>query len=144
MEIRIEMKEGVKPSICSSFARYLSRRLQRDISREVRRKSKNYKVREEFILTTPLIKWTSRPPKSIDLISYFDNCVEVKRLRGAYVIQINPRPLVKGSKTTVKYLIRVLEYGTQKLPALPVVRKIFSYYSRNYLKMFNDYLKESL
>jgi hypothetical protein len=125
------------------YSEYLFKKIQRQLRKEVRKHIKRYEVRIPYLLTTSLIHWKKYPPKTINLFYYLDNCLELVNRKGTYVIKLNDYKLVRGSFTKVSTLIRILEYGTDKIPELPVIRHLFSYYSKNYNSLFNEFVKES-
>ena len=144
MQIEIKFSRKINPVIYSEYSKFIYSQMKKDIIKSVRKNSKKYKVREKFILESTLIKWKKDPPSRINLEYYLENCLELVDIKGTYVIRLNDSWLVKGSVTKVKTLVRILEYGTLKLPQLPVVRRVFNYYSKNYQNLFVEFMKERL
>lgn len=104
---------------------------------------RKYRVRESYILTTPLMKWV-QVPKRINLVYYITHCLEMVKVKSEYVIRVNPRIKLPYALTKVEFLIRLLEYGNEKLPALPVIRRVMMYYSQNYQTMLDKFLERRM
>lgn len=100
---------------------------------------RKYKIREPFILKSSLIKWNGDPPDSIDLVDYVNNCLTINYIEGYYVIGLDDRR-IPGSTTKLSTLIRLLEYGNEKLPAYPLIRNIIMDYKLHYKERVLDYL----
>lgn len=144
MQVNLVFDGKINPILYSKYANYLYNKMQEDISYQAHKHYKNYKVRENSILSCSLIRWNNGiPPQRINLVNYFDNCLELKYEQGIYTIKLNSYNIVKGSTTLVSKLIRILEYGTLKIPAYPLVRIIFNYYSNNYKNLFINFIKEN-
>lgn len=144
MQIEIKFSRKINPVIYSEYSKFVYSQMRSDIIKSVRRNSKKYKVREKFILESDLIRWKSKPPTKINLLYYLENSIELVNIKGTYIIRLNDSWLVKGSITKVKTLVRILEYGTLKIPQLPVIRRVFNYYSENYQNLFTEFMKERL
>lgn len=103
-----------------------------------------YHVREKDVLASSLIKWVHRPPKSINLPYYVENCLVLVKEKGEYVIQIDTSMRVHYSKTPVSTLIRLLEFGNEKVKPLPVIRRVLAYYQNNYPYLVKEFIKRKV
>lgn len=143
MQFEIKFESKVNPTIYREFSEFIFLHMKKAVSCQVRKNYKKYKLRENLILSSSLIKWKRGvAPSSIDLPYYVENCLELVNIKGVYVIRLNEFWLVRGSLTRVKTLIRILEFGTLKIPPLPVVSRIFRFYSKNYKNLFTEFVKE--
>lgn len=142
MQFEIKFESKVNPTIYREFSEFIFLHMKKAVSFQVRKNYKKYKLRENLILSSSLIKWKEVAPSSIDLTYYVENCLELVNIKGVYVIRLNEFWLVRGSLTRVKTLVRILEFGTLKIPPLPIVSRIFRFYSKNYKNLFTEFIKE--
>lgn len=142
MQFEIKLKQDTNRLLYREFSEYVFFCMKKTLSSQVHKYSKKYKVRESVILESPLIKWKGQPPSRIDLPYYVENCLELVNIKGTYVIRLNDTWLVKDSLTKVKTLVRILEFGTLKIPALPLVTRLFRQYSKYYKLLFTEFVKE--
>lgn len=134
---------NANPYIYAEFSRFIFDDMKDTIKTLVDHNSKHYKIREPLVLSSSLIDWV-KTPKEINLEYYVKNCLELRKYHGKYIIRINPNKLIKGTKTPVIKLIRMLEYGTNRMPEYSLIRKVFAYYSKNYLTLFNKFVERRL
>lgn len=142
MQLEIIFEEKLTPDLYSNYSRFVFSHMKKKLHKILQKHRKKYLVREDAILKCSLIKWIKSPPDSIDLVNYVENCLELVRFKGIYIIRINPHQRIFNSYTPVSQLIRILEYGTDKIPELPILRRLFSYYRINYKYKFVEYMKE--
>jgi len=144
MQFRIIVGDNVSPRINREFSNYIFDRMKRDLHKLVKHYHKKYEVREKYILKSSLIKWKGKVPSHLDLPYYIENCLILSYVQGTYVIRINPKQVIKGSLTPVKLLIKMLEYGTTIVPAFPMLRRLFRWYSENYLNLLPEFMEERM
>lgn len=141
MQFKIHFEQRINPILYEDYCRFILDEVQDSIKDLIN--PLKYKVREEYVLSTPLIKWI-KVPKRIDLVYYITHCLELVKIKGDYVIRVSPKLKLPYSLTKVSFLIRLLEYGNEKLPALPVIRRVLSYYANNYQKLFDIYFERRM
>lgn len=142
LRFKIHFDYKVSPALYEDYSRFIYRAVKRKIAQNIN--PLKYKIREPYILESSLIQWIGDPPEYIDLTYYINNCLEMRRERGEYVIQLNESLRIPGTYTKVSTLVRMLEYGTNKLPALPNIRRVMLYYSIVYQFQIIEYMKERL
>ena len=99
---------------------------------------KKYKIRENAILSSSVIRWNKKPPRTIDLVYYITHCLELVYVKGNYIIRLNESKRIPGSSTKVSTLIRLLEFGNEKIPAYPYIRR----YIQIYMDSYNEVIKK--
>lgn len=144
MQFEIKFDENINPFLYKKFSEFIYEKVLEDVSELADKYSKKYKVRESYILNLNLIKWKRSPPKKIDLIYYIKNCLVLERNRGVYMIKLDDSWTLPKSFTKVSLVIRVLEYGTDKIPGLPLIRRVLMYYEKYYKSMFVKFLQERM
>lgn len=123
------------------ISQIIYRMLLEDIKNNINKKK--YSIREKEILKSGVIQWDGKPPKSIDLVYYVTHCLELVYKRGCYVIQLNDRKIIPGSSTKVSTLIRLLEYGNEKITPYPYIRNFLMYYEDHYEDIAISFFKEA-
>ena len=144
MQFRIELDSNTNPVLKRQFAEYLYDRMTDDLHRLVKKYDQKYRVREKDVLSSTLIKWKGEIPPYLNLPYYVENCLILSYSSNTYVIKVNERWLVKGTLTPVKFLIRMLEYGTTTIIPFPLIRRLFTWYSNNYLNLFPEFVEERI
>ena len=81
---------------------------------------------------------------TFDLFYYITHCLYLHRDRGCYIIALENTTPVRGSRTLVKDLVRLLEYGNEVLPPYPLIREILSYYQQNWEEEFANVIEKVL
>lgn len=130
MHVSLIFDEEISNNIYSQYCRYVYDEFKKDLKKLVLRKSRNYKVREDYIRELINIK------DPIDLSRLVIYSTEMLNVNGVYVIRLNPRKKVHGVK--VSTLVRLLEFGALGFPELPVLRRVMFKYQRHY----KDYIDE--
>jgi len=141
MQIRLEFNENINQSVYKSFSKYILKEVKRSIRKLA--DPRKYKVRESLVIDSPLIKW-NRKPNSIDLLQYINECLVLRYIKGCFVITLDDHKRIRRSRTKLSKLIRMLEYGTDSIPAYPLIRSVMQYYQENYSLMVMNYVKGSL
>lgn len=130
----------VAPALYDAYCHFLFGKIKQKIREKAN--PRRYKVREPYVLNSSLIHWNKEPPKSLNLLWYLENCLEMVKVDGVYVIRLNRRRRINGSSTRVSTLVRMLEYGTTRIPPLPLVRRIMFYYSQVYQELILEFMEE--
>lgn len=100
-----------------------------------------YKARVADVLSSSVIKWDGDPPPSfIDLRSYVIRCLVMVKVKGEYVIKINESQRVHKSRTKVSTLVRLLEYGNERVLAYPVITRVLMHYQKIYPYLVKEFL----
>lgn len=142
MQFKIDI-DGLDKRLYSEYCDFIFDKMNEDLEDLVDQYSKNYKVRESWILDSSLIDWSSEEkPDSIDLKEIVKKCLEMKSSKGYYFIKVDEDDIIPGSITKVSKLIRALEYGFDKYPELLVVRKLMKYYSEYYDDFYEEFMEE--
>ena len=142
MQFKIYLNEEMPMRIKREFAIYLFKKMKEDLKYRVKQYYKKYEVREGLVLNSTLVKWNGKIPSHLNLPYYVENCLTLSCSYGEFYIKVDDHQLVQGSRTPVSLLIKMLEYGTEEIPRFPLVRRLFSYYSNNYLSLFNEFVEE--
>ena len=142
MRLEIPIKNNDYDRVLNVYVRQLFKVIKDDI--RTKANIQKYKVREPYILSMDFIKWRNEVPDHIDLFYYVTRCLVLKKEKECYVITLNDRALVNGSLTLVKDLIRLLEYGNEKLPAYPLIRNILMYHQEHWKDEFSKVVARSL
>lgn len=141
MQFKIHFDEEINPSLYEDYCEFILESAENSI-RELINPLK-YHVREKSVIESPVMRWV-KIPSTINLTQYVENCLEMVRDRGEYVIRVREDQRVSGSHTKVKTLIRLLEYGNERIPAYPVVRKVLMYYSQVYRDLLVEFIRERM
>lgn len=142
MQLRIHFDQEISPSLYRRYSQYLFKKVKDDIEDSI--DLRKYKVREPYILSSKFIKWKGETPKSIRLDYFVCHCLELVTVKGEYVIRLNDSLIIPKSRTRVSLLVRLLEYGNERIPACPVIRKVLVYYSKVYKELLPEFLKEEV
>lgn len=142
MQFKIYIGENIPMRIKRKFALYIFRKMKEELRYKVRRYHRKYEVRESLVLSSTLVKWNGKVPSHLNLPNYVENCLTLSYSYGDFYIKVDDRQLIRGSRTPVFLLIKMLEYGTEEIPRFPLVRKLFDYYSNNYLNLFTEFAEE--
>lgn len=141
------MRLEIDPSkINKYFYKKICKLIYKTIVNDLRKNinKKKYLVREKAVLESGIIKWKGKPPKQIDLVNYITNCLELVFERNMYVIRVNERQIISGSTTKVSTLIRLLEYGNEKLTPYPYITLLLKKYEQTYEQIAIEFFKEGL
>lgn len=103
-----------------------------------------YKVRSPDVLESSVIRWIGDPPDFIDLRSYVIRSLEMVRIKGEYIVRVSESQRVYGARTKVSTLVRLLEYGNEKVLAYPVITRVLQYYQKKYPYLLNEYFKKKV
>lgn len=142
MQFRIPQGQ-IESRFYDDFCRYLFKRVNRSV--EELASQKKYRVREKVVCSSTLLQWTvPEIPSEIGLYHYVINCLSLVYEKGEYIIQVNPRTLVRGTTTPVRTLVRLLEYGNEKLPPYPMITRVLEFYQENYSYFVKDYLRRKV
>lgn len=142
MQFKIYLNEEMPMRIKRKFAIYLFDKMKEDLKYQVRQYHKKYEVREGLVLNSTLVKWNGKIPSHLNLPNYVENCLTLSCSYGEFYIKVDDRQVIRGSRTPVLLLIKMLEYGTEEIPQFPLVRRLFDNYSNNYLNIFNEFVEE--
>lgn len=142
MYFRILFDEDEFPSkLYKDYSKFLYKSIKKDIRNSINRFK--YLVREPLVLESSLIKWNHEPPKTIDLVYYINNALVLREDHGVYYITLNNK-LIRGSSTPISTLVRLLEYGNENIPPLPLIRSILLRYQATYKTLMFNYLREGM
>lgn len=141
MYVELKFSEKLDQGLYEDYCKFIFQEIK--VTTKQKMNPLKYQVRESFVLNSKVIKWTYKP-LSIDLVYYMNHCLEMKKVRGVYVIRLNEKTKVKGSKTKVSTLIRLLEYGNEVLKPLPLIRVVMSYYRKNYPYLLKEFFERRL
>lgn len=141
MQFKIHFDQEVNPGLYQDYCDFLFDMIERSVSELIN--PLKYHVREKSVIESPVIRWI-KVPKTINLVSYVENCLEMVRDKGEYVIRVREDQRVRGSRTKVKTLIRLLEYGNEKIPAYPVIRVVLKTYSKIYQNLLVEFIRERM
>ena len=147
MQFEINLKEELTPSVYRNYSKFVYDEVLRFIKRLSYQKKDNYKIREFQLLNSSsveYIKWDKETPDSLDILYYINHCLVLKKRRGIYYITLDEHQKIKGSKTKVSKVIRLLEFGNEEIRELPVIRRAMTYYSRNYKALAKEYIARRL
>ena len=142
LQLIIPIDNEETSGLLNRYVRRLFQVIQQDIQYKANRQK--YKVREPYILQMNFIKWNDKPPDTIDLFYYITHSLYLHKGRNCYIIELNDRPLVTGSKTLVKDLVRLLEYGNENLPPYPLIRDILLYYQIHWEDEFENIINKTM
>lgn len=141
MQLRIHFENEISRDLYEDYSEFLFDRICEEVHDLIN--PRKYKVREPLVLSSSVIKWVHKP-QTIDLESYVERCLELVIVEGEFVIRVDPRSLVRGSRTRVLTLIRLLEYGSEVVPPYKVVTRVLLKYSKIYKRLLLSYLEERL
>lgn len=141
MYVELKFNEELDKGLYEDYCRFIFQEIKSMISQKVN--PLKYHVRETFVLNSKVIKWIYKPT-SLDLVYYINHCLEMKKVRGVYVIRLNEKMKVRGSRTKVSTLVRLLEYGNEVLKPLPLVRTVMSYYQKSYPYLLKEFFERRL
>lgn len=139
IRFKIHFESIVERSLYEDYCKFIYESVQRTVKELI--DPKKYRVREKLILESSVIKWEGHPPKHIDLAYYVENCLTMTKEDGEYVIHLDDYKVVTGSRTQVSTLVRLLEYGNEKIPPYPVVRRVMYYYYLKYPRLILQFMK---
>lgn len=142
MQFKIHFDQEINQSLYNDYCEFLFEEIKKSVKRLIN--PLKYRARESLVLKSSVIKWTSKKPKSIDLSSYVENCLEMVRIKGEFVVRVRDDQVVRGSKTKVKTLVRLLEYGNESVPAYPVLRRVLLFYSKVYKDLIVEFIRERM
>lgn len=142
MQFKIHFDQEINQSLYNDYCEFLFEEIKKSVKMLIN--PLKYRARENLVLKSSVIKWTSKKPKSINLISYVESCLEMVRVKGEFVIRVRDDQVVRGSKTKVKTLIRLLEYGNESVPAYPVLRRVLLLYSKVYKNLLVEFIRERM
>lgn len=145
MYFKIHFDKPVSSGLYKDYCDFIFESVKKSIERSVEKSTdrEKYKVREPFILESSVMKWVVELDH-IDLVYYVTHCLEMVREKGEYVIRVSQSQKVYGSLMKVSTLIKLLEYGNEKLPPLPLIRTVFRYYEENYRYLLPEFLERRM
>lgn len=141
MRLEIKFNEEIHPSLYKDYSKFLYQSILRSISREI--DPFRYSIREPFVQQLGLIKW-KKYPRRVDLASQIKNCLILSKENGIYVIKLDDKSLVRGSRTKVSTVVRALEYGCKWMNPYPLVRRVLLDYQFHYDEMLVDFIRERM
>lgn len=142
MQIELRFDQRLDNQLYKDYANFIYKSVKQDIAKQIN--PKKYKLRVPLLLECPLIKWKiSSKPKSIDLVPIVNNCLELVKSQGVYIIRINEYRRFPYSYTKVSTVIRILEYGTESIPMYQVIRLVLNKYRIQYKYLFYKYMEET-
>lgn len=141
MLFRIHFNQEVYPPLYEDYCKFLFEEIKSSIRKSVN--PRKYRVREKLVINSKVLKWKVTP-ESLDLTKYVNSCLEMVKVKGDYVIRLNQKTKVDGSLTKVSTLIRLLEYGNEKIPPVPTIRNVFRYYSENYGDLLSEFFERRM
>ena len=124
MQFKIHFDAEVNPGLYRDYCMFLFDKVKESVSDLIN--PRKYKVREKAVIESSVMRWVV-VPLELDLVYYVENCLELVKVKGEYVIRVRDDLRVRGSRTKVKTLIRLLEYGNEKIPSYPVIRRVLLY-----------------
>lgn len=142
MFFKIHFETNIYSPLYEDYCKFLYEEIQQSIKDKVDKRK--YDVRVPYIINSSVMKWNTKPPATVNLVYYITHCLELSKEKGEYVIRINPRIKVLGSKTKVSTLVRLLEYGNEKIPPLPVVRSVLLYYQVAYPYLLTEFIERRM
>lgn len=141
MQFKIHFDSDINTDLYEDYCEFLLDRVKDSVHDLIN--PTKYHIREKYVIESSIMRWVI-VPKSIDLVHYVENCFEMVKYKGEYVIRVRDDLRVHGSKTKVKTLIRLLEYGNDKIPPYPVIRRVLFYYSQVYQDLLIDFIRERM
>lgn len=129
MYVKFKFTNPPYPALYNDYCQFLFESMKKSVIANM--DLRKYKLREPLILSSSVIDW-KYPQSRINLTRYLRNCLELVKENGIYVVRVNPRMVIRNSRTKVSTLIRLLEYGNEKIPPLPLLRTIFQIYRDTY------------
>ena len=140
--MRLEINKGklngyFYDKVCKLIYKSVIEDLKKNINK------RKYSVREEAVLESGIIKWKGAVPAHIDLVNYITNCLELVFEGNIYVIRLNDRQVVRGSTTKVSTLIRLLEYGNEKITPYPYITCLLKKYEKAYEQIADEFLRRN-
>ena len=141
IQFKISNQNGDQ-GLYNDFCKYLFSEIKDAVSQLA--DPRKYKVRERYVIESSVIKWRGDPPDSVDLMKLVVNSLELVKIRGEYFIRVNDRRLIPRSSTKVSTLVRLMEYGNEKIRPYPVITRVLRYYYENYQSLVKDFLIKRL
>lgn len=141
IQLKIHFDSDVNQGLYQDFCRYLFDQINETLSDLINDKKLN--VRERLIIKSSVINWTTKVEK-INLRYYVENCLEMVSIKGDYIVRVRRDLRIKNSRSSVYTLIKLLEYGSETIPAYPVVRVVLLLYSDIYKNLLVDFIKERM
>lgn len=99
-----------------------------------------FKVRYDYIVDN-FIKWNIKPKSKIDLKQIVKDSFIIQLYDKGYCIMLDPNKIIPFSSTKYSTVVRLIEYGNEKITAYPFLHKLFNEY---YLKFDNELYEEYL
>lgn len=141
MQFKLHFDQEINPYLYKDYCEFIFDEVKDSVKELI--DPRKYKVRQQAVLESSVIKWT-KVPKTISLVYYMTHCLELVKIKSEYVIRVNPKMTLPYSRTKVSLLIRLLEYGNEKIPPLPLLRRVMDYYAKNYQTLFDLFLERKM
>lgn len=141
MQFKIHFDEEINPSLYDDYCEFIFERVKEDLYDLIN--PLKYRVREKAVIESSVMRWVV-VPRTIDLARYIEDCLEMVKNKGEFVIRVRSDLRVRYSRTSVKTLVRLLEYGNEKIPPYPVVRRVLKYYSLIYKDLLVEFIRERM
>lgn len=143
IRFKIPFNPNDDPGFYDDYCRFIFSEVKKSIESLIN--PLKYRVRQNSIINSSLLVWdTEEPPKTIDLVYYVTHCLEMVKVRQEYVIRLNDTNKVSGSSTKVSTLVRLLEYGNEKVDAYPLITRVLNYYKKNYKNLMIKFIRERM
>lgn len=142
MFFKIHFDKEVYAPLYEDYCRFLYEEIQKSVKNSINKRK--YDVRVPYVINSSIMKWNNKPPSSLNLVYYVTHCLELVREKNEYVIRVNPKMKVLGSKTKVSTLIRLLEFGNEKIPPLPVICSVLKYYQERYPYLLTEFIERRM
>lgn len=138
-QFRIKDMSEKEKKLMDDFSYYLLDSIKQDILENINADKLLY--REKYLLKTPLIKWKSNPPKSINMFALIklisESFVCTKQKNNLYSIHIDRRIYMPGTRTKIDKIARLIDKGNDKINPTNLISKVI----HKYMKNINDYWK---
>lgn len=141
MQFKILLSDDLhQSSIYDDYSRFIYKRIKRSIKDLCLKKTKNYEIRKDKILSI-LSLINGEPIKNLNISYYIINCLSLVKIDGIYVIRLTDRK-IRGTRIRISFLVRLLEFGTDGLPELPVIRKVLFDYKEMYTNLYYEFMED--
>lgn len=128
------------------FCRFLLKNIKTDIRDNIsHRKFDRY---EEYLLNSDIIKWTIDKPDSINVVDLCNiiansfKCCEMKN--NSFSIKIDRFAKLKGSRTRLATLARILDKGNEEVPGTLFISSVLNKHSKNINELWKIYVSMKL
>lgn len=138
VQFKIEFDETYSPALYQDYSKFVFESVIDTLRDQVN--LRKYKVRESQVLESSVINWTHKP-RTVNLYRLVEDSLVLRRENGVYTICLDSYKYVPGSKTKLSTLVRLLEYGNEKIQPYPLVSSVLHYFAENYKFMVLEFMK---